>query len=220
MKELFKIKFKEKIKAYTLIEVLISITILSALFLVLGQTILTIYKANQYISTLNTINTESSIALHIIKKVLISASPESVKCDPPAPGGKQDINNDGQNDKFLLKFRTVDGKNEYLLVLHKNEVVPYSMGNMHYNKLVLYKYNNEHHRFEEYVSLTNPDVTFNNIDVECSSLTNDTISNISFVSVTFRGSLDSLNKYLFIPKLNGQHIVKDYPIYTNVLIQN
>ena len=220
MKELFKINFKENIKAYTLIEVLISITILSALFLVLGQTILTIYKANQYISTLNTINTESSIALHIIKKVLISASPESVECNPSAPDGIQDINNDGQNDKFLLKFRTVDGKNEFLLVLHQNEVVPYSMGNMHYNKLVLYKYNDNHNKFEEYVSLTNPDVTFNQINVECSPLTNDTLSNISFISVTFNGSLDSLNKYLFIPKLNGQHIIKSYPFYTNVLIQN
>lgn len=216
MKKLGKImRNSSKLKAYTFIEVLISMVILSSLFFLLIQTILTLYKSNQFVSTLNSVTLQVTNAEHILDRLLISTDPKSVECNI----GNIDLNGDGNQDDQLVKFKTVFNNVEYLLVYEHDVVIPYRI-NATYNRLALYKLNPTTNAYEMFLVLTDPAVSFNNITADCSPVTEDKLQSVYFTTVTLRGSVDSLATYLFIPNMADVPIVKEYPFYKTSLIIN
>lgn len=207
------------LKGYTFIEVLVSITILSSLFLLLMQVILSLYKSNQYITTLNAVTIQDAQIEHILKKMLISADPKSIDCSPNLTD--EDMNGDGHIDKKLVEFKTIYNQTRYLLVEELNAQVPYKL-NETYNRLALYKYNDSSHSYEKFITLTDPVVDINNLTVNCTPLpaVEDKLQNVWFTTITLNMTFDSIQTYLFIPGLMNTKIVTNYPFFMSTLIIN
>lgn len=211
--------WRNTLSAYTFIEVLISISILSSLFLLLMHVILSLYRANQYITTLNNVTIQASQMHHILEKLLVSAEPRSVECHPSLP--HSDMNGDGHSDIGLLKFSTIYNEQKYLLVQERNVPVPYR-NNESYTLLSLYKYNKNTNKYERFIILFDPVINVKNVQIQCNPAPaqEDKLQNVWFTTVTLSLEIDSLNTYLFIPGLADTKIVTNYPFFLSTLVIN
>jgi len=215
IKKMSKNRKKRGIQAFTYIEVLISLSVISFLFIVLIQTILAIYKSNQYISTVNKSLSETHYFTTLISNLIVSSQPASIDCTREFA----DFNSDGNADVTLVTFTTVFDQNEYKIVLLRTMQIPFKR-NATYNALGLYRLNTTNNDYELLAVLTNPTVNIKQVTVTCSNLIEDRRQNAYIRSVTLQGKLDSTATYLFAPNMANTPIVQDLTFYDTFLSIN
>ena len=189
----------QRLFAMTLIEVIISLALISIAFLSMFSAINRIYKANLYIDDRLAIRDQTSFLIRYIKARLQVANPESVDCNPVVNG----------NTTQVLSWQSINNTQSFKLFKEQNVTHPYL--NTQYTRLSLEIQQNDDTKS---IILTYPNMNVKSVSVTCDDIFNDDVTLLSYKPVTIVYSFESTKQ------LGDHPLVQDVVKYLNVLVVN
>ena len=145
-----------KLRAMTLIEVIISLALISIAFLSMFEALNYIYKANMYIDDRIAIRDQAAFFTRYIAVRLENGQPTSFDCTTHTTG----------NREVVLSWDAVGGSTKYRLVRETSIDHPYL--DKTYNRLVFEESHDEGASYNR-IALTYPSVNVKAVEVECAS---------------------------------------------------
>ncbi len=201
-------------KAYTYIEILISLIIVSIIMGYILNVLMILYKINLRINTMNSLSSQVVYMQGYLRQLFTEAKADSINCTPQ----NIDVNNDGEQDVLLVQFTTLPPTSkDYAVAWVKN--IRINGGARQYSAIYVLEHNGV--TFVPVVTLTQRDFNLLNFNVSCSNVIENAVTGRTYRSITFSGTAEStvLQKDVLIRGGNGA-LISDLPILVDVLIKN
>ncbi len=196
-------KRTKKILAMSLVEIIISLALLSVSFLAMFSAINYMYKANLYIDDRLALRDQSSFFIKYVEDRLKSANPLTLDCSSSVTGNKEQV----------LSWKSASGSNTYKLYVVNNIEHPYLVGTT-YNRLEI-EVGDANGANTKTMVLSYPTMNVASVTVSCATepfTDNVTLLNYFPVNITF--NIESTRKDGDTP------LIQNMTKYISVLVVN
>ncbi len=192
-----------KLKAMTLIEVIISLALISIAFLSMFQALNYIYRANMYIDDRIAVRDQAAFFTRYVALRLENGKPTTFDCTTHTSG----------NREVVLSWDAVGGSTKYRLVRETSIDHPYL--DKTYNRLVFEESHDEGTTYHRIV-LTYPTVNVKGVEVDCAPEPfHDKVTLLDYFPISIVFTLESTRE-----RSPGVPSVSEVKKYTSVLVVN
>ncbi len=159
-------KLRSKLKAVTLIEVIITLAIVALVFSSLIGVIILFYKANVLVNTYVQLDSEAVYVRGYLDSVLKNALADSIDCTFQSI----DLNQDGINDDVLIRFKTILRENKLFIIGVLNQLENPTYTKRVYRKLILAELDEDTGAYSVRSALTSPLINITQTNIQCSDV--------------------------------------------------